>query len=81
MIKLYGKQDALRPEIVGKFREGDIRHCYADISKIRGILGFEPKVSFEDGMKKLIEWGKKQEARDKFEQVETELKGKGLLKG
>lgn len=81
LIKLYGKQDALRPEIVGKFREGDIRHCYADISKISGILGFEPKVSFEDGMKKLIEWGKKQEARDKFEQVEIELKGKGLLKG
>lgn len=80
LLKLYGKQNRLKPEIVSKFREGDIRHCYADISKIRNTLGFEPVVSFEEGMKKLIEWGKQQEARDKFEQVETELRQKGLLK-
>ena len=81
LVQMYGKQDELKPQVVGKFREGDIRHCYADISRIRDLLGFEPKVSFEDGMKKLITWGSKQEASDKFKQAEAELKEKGLLKG
>jgi dTDP-L-rhamnose 4-epimerase len=80
LLKLYGTQNRLKPEIVGKFREGDIRHCYADISKIRDTLGFKPRVSFEHGMKNLIEWGKKQAAKDDFEKVEADLKNKGLLK-
>src|SRR5262249_31294760 len=39
----------IAPEIVQRFREGDIRHCYADISKIRQQLGFEPQVPLESG--------------------------------
>lgn len=66
------------PEITGKFRQGDIRHCYADISKIREKLGYRPKVAFEDGMKALTEWVRAQEAEDNFEAARAELAKRGL---
>lgn len=73
---LYGKY--LKPGIVNKFRQGDIRHCYANISKIRR-LGFEPAVSFEDGMRELVEWGETQQAEDMSEMAFAELRAKGLV--
>lgn len=39
--------------ISGNYRLGDIRHNYADLTKIKKYLGFEPKVSFEEGIKNL----------------------------
>ncbi|MBW2981192.1 SDR family NAD(P)-dependent oxidoreductase [Candidatus Woesearchaeota archaeon] len=77
LTKLYGKD--IKPQITNKFRKGDIRHCFADISKIKSKLGFEPRISFEEGMKELIEWSKGVEAEDKFEEAASELKEKGLL--
>ena len=47
-------------KITGNFRLGDIRHNRADISKIKKILGFSPKVSFESGLKQYVDWVKKQ---------------------
>src|SRR5690606_36030201 len=44
------------PEITGDYRVGDIRHCFADISKARRILGFQPQVSLESGMQELVAW-------------------------
>lgn len=76
LSKLYGK--APRPEIVNKFRAGDIRHCFASISKIQN-LGFKPLFSFEDGMRELVEWGKTQEADDKSDTAYQELKARGLV--
>jgi len=76
LSKLYGK--APRPEIVNKFRAGDIRHCFADISKIKK-LGFKAEVSFEEGMRELVEWGKMQDAEDKSEAAYQELKARGLV--
>ena len=43
-------------EVTEKFRAGDIRHCYADISRIQELLGYEPKVSFEQGVGELVSW-------------------------
>ncbi len=43
-------------EIVRKFRAGDIRHCFADISRIRSQLGYEPRFRFEDGVRELVAW-------------------------
>lgn len=43
-------------EIVRKFRAGDIRHCYADIARIRTSLGYEPRYRFEDGVHELVAW-------------------------
>ena len=68
----------VQPEIVGKFREGDIRHCYADIAKIQGLLGFAPQVKFEDGMLDLIEWVRRQTAVDNFSSAARELERRGL---
>lgn len=76
LIKLYKK--GLKPEIVSKFRAGDIRHCFADISRIRE-LGYKPGWNFEMGMKELVSWGENARAEDKAEQALQELKDKGLI--
>ncbi|RLJ01420.1 MAG: nucleoside-diphosphate sugar epimerase [Candidatus Aenigmatarchaeota archaeon] len=72
LIKLYGK--SLEPKVTGEFRPGDVRHCFADITKIKKELGFKPKVSVEEGFRKLVEWGEKVEAEDRFEEASKELK-------
>jgi dTDP-L-rhamnose 4-epimerase len=73
-------QPGTAPEIVGKFREGDIRHCCSDISAIRAKLGYEPTIRFEDGMDELIEWVKRQHAEDRVTQASGELDARGLIK-
>ena len=65
----------------GKFRLGDIRHNYADLTKIKNLLGFKPKYSFEQGIHKFVEWVKKQEINeDKYENSIIELISKGIMK-
>jgi dTDP-L-rhamnose 4-epimerase len=46
----------LPPVITNQFRAGDIRHCYADLSRIQALLGYSPSVAFEDGVAELISW-------------------------
>ena len=46
----------LEPEVTGEFRAGDIRHCFADPSRARELLGFEARVRIEDGLPELVEW-------------------------
>jgi dTDP-L-rhamnose 4-epimerase len=48
-------------EILRKFRAGDIRHCFADIGRIRAALGYEPTYQFEDGVRELVEWVRQQQ--------------------
>jgi len=72
-----GKEIA--PHIEGRFRQGDIRHCFADISKIRRELGYEPQIRFEEGVPELVAWVRQQTAEDRFEQVEQELAAKALV--
>ncbi len=48
----------IKPEILQSYRMGDIRHCFADISKIEEMLGYKPKVSIQEGMAELVEWVK-----------------------
>jgi dTDP-L-rhamnose 4-epimerase len=43
-------------EILRKFRAGDIRHCFADITRIREAIGYEPRYRFEDGVRELVNW-------------------------
>src|SRR5262245_38960124 len=73
-----GKQ--IEPEIVGKYREGDIRHCVADITRARTLLGYEPRVSLEQGIPELLEWVRKQEASDKVTEATAELESLRLVK-
>jgi len=79
LIDLYGKGDALEPEIANDYRQGDIRHCYADTARASEELGFEPEVGFEEGMRELVAWGRDQEAEDRFEEAHAELEEKGLV--
>jgi dTDP-L-rhamnose 4-epimerase len=83
LLKLLypGRSDAaeLQPQILGQFRPGDIRHCYADISRARALLGYEPTIPFEQGVAELVEWVRSQTAIDRSEQAMAELKGRGLL--
>ena len=76
--RLYGV--ALEPDIVKKYRAGDIRHCYADITKIRA-LGFQPSVTLEQGMAELVAWGRSVEASDRVEDAARELESHGLTRG
>jgi len=67
--------------ISGNYRLGDIRHNYADITKARQLLGFEPKVSFKEGLKQFTDWVNTQEVEeDKYQQSIEEMKAKGLYK-
>ena len=68
-------------KITGNFRLGDVRHNRADISKIKKILGFSPKVSFESGLKQYVDWVKKQKINaDYYDHSIKEMKDKGLIK-
>lgn len=80
LLKLYNKDVEIK--ISGRYRVGDIRHNYADISKIKSILNFVPKVDFDSGLLKFANWVKTQNIhKDNFENSILELKNKGLFKG
>jgi dTDP-L-rhamnose 4-epimerase len=65
-------------EITGKYRAGDIRHCYADISSAQEVLGYRPRVSFAEGMASLAGWLRSQSAVDRAAQATQELNTYGL---
>ena len=69
---------ALQPAITGKYRAGDIRHCYADISRARALLGYEPQVSHEEGFMELAQWLQSQEAEDRADTMMQQLSTFGL---
>jgi dTDP-L-rhamnose 4-epimerase len=73
-------KEHLQPEIVNKFRAGDIRHCVADISLARETLGFEPKVAFADGMQELLGWVATQQATDSVDAAAGQLEAAGLTR-
>lgn len=66
------------PEITGRYRVGDIRHCFADISLAREKLGYEPKITLEQGLLELAEWLEGQEAVDRADEARRELALRGL---
>jgi dTDP-L-rhamnose 4-epimerase len=68
----------LFPEIPGKYRMGDIRHCFADISLAKELLGYAPKISFEDGLSELVHWLEGQIAKDRVAEARAELETRGL---
>jgi dTDP-L-rhamnose 4-epimerase len=77
MATVLGK-DRLEPEITGKYRVGDIRHCYSDITLARSLLGYEPQVGFDDGLTELAQWLETQAADDHVSQARAELDRRGL---
>jgi dTDP-L-rhamnose 4-epimerase len=70
----------VEPEVNGRYRAGDIRHCYADPSAARELLGWQAQVGFEQGMHELIAWLGDQEADDKVDAATDELLAHGLAR-
>lgn len=68
----------IEPRISGKYRMGDIRHCFADISLAREVLGYEPRVRMEEGLAELSEWLRGQAAVDRVDAAAGELASRGL---
>ncbi len=77
VARVLGKN--IEPEIAGKYRVGDIRHCFPDISQARNILGYEPTWDLEDGLVDLAAWLEGQIAHDRFSEMTDELASRGLV--
>jgi dTDP-L-rhamnose 4-epimerase len=77
MGRAMGKEH-IEPQVTGEFRAGDIRHCFADISRARRILGYQPAVSFESGLRELADWMANQSAEDHVDRAHQELAARGL---
>ena len=79
LLAKYNKDVPLT--ITGNYRLGDIRHNFADLTKIKTALGFTPTVSFEEGITKFAQWVTAQPiAESKFDDSVEEMKKKGLFK-
>lgn len=76
LAKLF--QSRINPQITYQYRRGDIRHCFADVSKIKKVLSWEPKVKLMEGMRELIAWSSKEKSKDLFDQANRILKEKGV---
>ncbi len=70
----------IAPNIVGKYRAGDIRHCIADISQACQLLGYEPSVTLEQGLPEVLDWVREQTAADLVSQATAELEAHQLVR-
>lgn len=69
----------LAPQLLGKARAGDIRHCFADISKARALLGFAPERTLEDSIGESAAWIRSSTATDRGEHARSQLEARGLV--
>ena len=69
----------VEPQVLGRYRAGDIRHCFGDIGKIRAALGFEPTTTLADGLRELVGWLAAQPAEDRVESAQAELTTRRLI--
>jgi dTDP-L-rhamnose 4-epimerase len=76
LAAILGKR--IEPEICGKYRVGDIRHCFADIGEARRVLGYAPRVTLEEGLIELAAWLQDQAADDRVADASRELAARGL---
>lgn len=77
----YFYQAAIEITVSGNFRLGDIRHNFADLSKIKNKLGYQAQFDFESGVKRFVDWVKSQEVmEDNYAKSIDEMKAKGLFK-
>jgi dTDP-L-rhamnose 4-epimerase len=69
----------VRPNVTGEFRAGDIRHCFADVSRARKLLGFEAAVTLDRGLPDLAAWVAKQRVVERGDEAVAELRARGLV--
>jgi dTDP-L-rhamnose 4-epimerase len=77
MAEALGRE-GVEPEVTGNYRVGDIRHCFADITLARRVLGYEPAMPFEQGLIELASWLEGQVACDRVAEARAELAARGL---
>ncbi|MEX2494449.1 MAG: SDR family NAD(P)-dependent oxidoreductase [Woeseia sp.] len=68
----------ISPQFENKYRVGDVRHCFADISRAVALLDYRPRVSFEAGVEELGGWLSRQQAVDRAPLAAAELSRRGL---
>jgi len=78
LARAMRRQD-VAPEILGKGRTGDVRHCFADLTKIHDELGVAPREDFARGLEEFAEWVACQSASDHVPQARRELEIRGLV--
>src|SRR5699024_8759569 len=70
------RRSALQAKVIGRYRVGDVRHCFADIGKARRVLGYEPRVSLAAGLAEMADWlatvAHEQPHADRVEQANEE---------
>ena len=76
VAKACGRRIA--PEVTRQYRVGDIRHCFADVSRARERIGYTPRVSFDQGLAELATWLEGQTAKDSVVEARAELQARGL---
>jgi dTDP-L-rhamnose 4-epimerase len=69
----------IAPEITGKARSGDIRNCFADISKAKRLLGFEPRQILERSLEDFAHWVRRSGAIDRGPEMRRQLEERGLV--
>lgn len=77
IAEVVNKPD-ITPHVTGKCRVGDIRHCFADISKAKRALGFEPLITLDAGLQELADWMVDQVATDRVDEANRQLSMRGL---
>jgi dTDP-L-rhamnose 4-epimerase len=77
LAAVLGRED-VAPDVTGRYRVGDIRHCFADATRAREVLGFTPRVGFDEGLAELADWLEGQIAHDRVGEASAELSARGL---
>jgi dTDP-L-rhamnose 4-epimerase len=78
LARIIGKPH-VKPHVTGKYRAGDIRHCFSDIGLAKSELGFAPTIAFDEGLAELADWLCEQVAHDGVEEATAELVRRGLV--
>jgi dTDP-L-rhamnose 4-epimerase len=80
IVRFFGSSAKI--SITGAFRQGDVRHNFADLSKVRQAIGFAPRFTFHEGLQKFLDWvGKQDRTSSQFDSTLLELRERGLLHG
>ena len=70
---------SLKPDVTGRYRPGDTRHCFADISRLQERTGFSPTISVKERLQELFDWAQSARADDHSDRALDELKQRGLM--
>lgn len=70
----------IEPLLPGEYRQGDIRHCFADVSRARDLLGWQAVTLLEEGISELAAWAGGEDADDKSDEANSELRELGIIR-